>query len=224
MKRFIISLTLVLFTKFVYSQGLSLFRLKMTSVVNTNWSDEAIVAFRPTATRGYDRQFDAAKMSGSLMNISTVPIAGHKMVINTMPLMTRQREDLIIDVNASVDGQYNINFNGFQNIDSTAVIYLHDNYLNVVSLVFNGFIYGFTITNSDQSTQGSGRFFLRYGLATPVNLLKIIGGENTYNIYNTYGVILYNNLTKQDLYSLSLPSGVYYLIDAFGHKNKLIIQ
>lgn len=167
---------------FLRSGRNTLFRMKMTTAANANLSDEAVVVFRPTATRGYDRHFDAAKMSGSLMNISTVPVAGQKMIINSMPEMTAQREDLVLDVNASADGQYNINFNGFENIDAAAVMYLRDNYTGTLTQITDGLNYSFTINNANAATHGSGRFVITYGLGTPTSLNNAVG-RPVMNVY-----------------------------------------
>ena len=186
MKKLLFLITLILIGLSGYSQGrsgaVSLFRINLsgTGVVAT---DEAVVAFRPTATRGYDRQFDVAKMAGSILSIATVPVPGTSMSINSMPEMTTTSEDLIMSVYVRTSGTYKLTFNGFQNIDPSAQIYLKDNLTNTLTPVTQGTNYSFAISTSNPASSAVGRFVMTYGLGTPTSIDNGISTKVTMVVY-----------------------------------------
>jgi hypothetical protein len=139
-------------------------------------NDEAVVVFRSTATRGYDRQFDAPKMAGSTLTVATLPIPSTSMSINSMPEMTATSEDLIVQVTARASGTYNLSFNGFENIDPTAQMYLRDYLTNTITPIIQGTNYSFAISSSNPASSATGRFVITYGLGTPTS---IAAGINT---------------------------------------------
>jgi hypothetical protein len=164
------------------SGAVSLFRINLSGAGVTA-TDEAVVAFRPTATRGYDRQFDAAKMAGSILSLATVPVVGSSMSINSMPLMTTTFEDLVLSVFARTSGTYNLTFGGFHGIDPSAQIYLKDNLTNTITRVTQGTNYSFAISTSNPASSATGRFVLTYGLGTPTSIDNGISTKVTMVVY-----------------------------------------
>jgi hypothetical protein len=169
-------------TSFLRSGAVSLFRINLSGAGVTA-TDEAVVAFRPTATRGYDRQFDAAKMAGSILSLATVPVVGSSMSINSMPEMTATTEDLVLSVYARTSGTYNLTFGGFQGIDPSAQIYLKDNLTNTLTPVTQGTNYSFAISTSNPASSATGRFVLTYGLGTPTSIANGINTKAAMVVY-----------------------------------------
>ena len=164
------------------SGAVSLFRINLSGAGVTA-SDEAVVAFRPTATRGYDRQFDAVKMAGSILSLATVPVPGISMSINSMPEMTATSEDLVLSVYARSSGTYNLTFGGFQGVDPSAQIYLKDNMTNTLTPVTQGTNYSFAISSSNPASTAAGRFVLTYGLGTPTSIDNGINIKSAMVVY-----------------------------------------
>ncbi len=132
-------------------------RIKVSAANNAVY-DMAAVVFRPNATVGKDVSFDGIKMEGSAINISTEPVAGLKMAVNSMPQVTANTI-LPISLNSSQVGAHTLSFQDMATMNPTVNVFLVDNFLGTVTGVSEGSSYNFDIT-ADPATFGSGRFQL----------------------------------------------------------------
>lgn len=155
--------------QFLRTSAVPAFRIIMTGGSVASAMDEAVVAFRPGATVGHDRQYDAAKMAGSFVNVSTLPAPGVNLAINSMPEMTAQPQDLVLVANASAAGNYTLRFAGIQGLDG-ATMYLKDNLLGTMTPIVEGTTYNFAISTSNPASSAAGRFVITYSNGTVTNL------------------------------------------------------
>ncbi len=140
------------------------------SMVNAEGSaDEALVIFNNNTTRAFESMYDAHKLSGSDMNLSTSP-AGVKLAINSMAVPA-SGDILAVNASAVTLGTYSLSFN---ELPENVTVYLRDAFNNSLHTVTPGYSYSFAIT-SDANSQGGNRFSLVFmpadvtGLQTTVN-------------------------------------------------------
>ena len=127
-------------------QGVDANVLHMFLENGTN-SDEALVAFRDDATAGFDGEFDANKLAGTFLNVSTMPVAGLNLAANAMPGLTATQ---IIPVRTDVAsaGNYTLRFTGIETFDAGTVVYLRDNFLNTLTDLSQAQSYAFSVTSN----------------------------------------------------------------------------
>lgn len=135
----------------------SYFRITLSNPAG--YKDENVIRFFENSTTEFDSEYDAYKMTGSVMNLSTTTPAGNRLCINTMP---RLSDDIfIIPMNATAynDNQLTLTFSEFGSDAQGLNILLKDKYLNTLTVIQEGSTYKFS-TNADPASKGDGRFEL----------------------------------------------------------------
>lgn len=166
-------------TRFLRAMAQSRFYVKMAGA---NLSDETAVRFDAQATAGFDRTLDAGKFEGSMLNISTMPVAGQKMGINSMPEPTNVMQDLPMSVSAHVDGNYTLTFDRFEGLDANLSMLLKDNFTNTVTPITAGMTYSFSIARNNPATFGDRRFVITYGKSV-TNLASNLNAKPVMTVY-----------------------------------------
>lgn len=123
--------------------------------------DEAIVHFRKDATNGIDVTMDAPKFYNSTLNLSTVGEGQRDLVINSLPLMIKDKEVKLSVHPSNPKGGYSLTFKGFDTFYPGFVVWLHDNYTNKKAKMSAGSSYDFSI-NDDPESSGKDRFKIAF--------------------------------------------------------------
>ncbi|MES2389689.1 MAG: FG-GAP-like repeat-containing protein [Bacteroidota bacterium] len=136
------------------------YRLKLGITAPSGFSNEAIVALRNDATRGFDAAIDAYLFaSGGGADIATMPVPGKFLSVNKMPI-TQGMDTLAVYVNSSVKGAHTLNITGLDEMFADGYrVYLRDNYLHSLSDMNLYPVRNFNIT-ADAASKGSKRFVL----------------------------------------------------------------
>lgn len=119
------------------------------------FSDEASVLFYPGGTTGKDN-FDAENLPGSGVDISTLPLIGHDLAINVMPVLTG-RTIVPVSFSTSQTGNATLTFKGMTSFPANCRIYLIDNFTNTQTDLNQNATVNFTVSSATGS-QGVGRF------------------------------------------------------------------
>lgn len=126
--------------------------------------DEAVVRLDVNSTRAYDAIGDAPEMEGGWLNVSTEPISGSFMAINSMNV-TQAYETLRMRVTTTETGTHTLTFTGLSSLMSVQDVYLLDRFTNTRTRLMDGTTYSFSVSNNPAS-QGNTRFELEFGALT----------------------------------------------------------
>ncbi len=120
--------------------------------------DYAVVQFRTGATKAFDASFDAHKLNGSVLNVSSLGSDQVNMSINKRPMLASVVDSIPMKVEVYSNGQYSFAFTEMESFTTNAKVYLHDRFTGTTQQITLGFTYDFVV-NSDARTQGK-RFVL----------------------------------------------------------------
>ena len=182
--------------------------IRMT-LANATHSDQSIVGFRSFGLNGRD-MFDADKLDGSFVNISTKPESNMDLVGNVMGELVGQTT-IPVRALSMVQGDHTLSFEGTDGFDAGITIYLRDNYTNTMTDIVATTSYAFTITN-DPASQGVNRFELVF---SPANVTVVKGAAKA-------GLSVWPNPAEKTdhlnvrLSNLGNGSAVLSLTDALG--------
>ena len=132
--------------------------LKMRITSDKNHIDETVVAFKPYATDGYDPHYDARKLAGGWVNLSSKVGEERLMAINTMGAF-RGIKKVEMEIEPYYFGKYSFTFPEIRDMDPETIIKLRDNYLNKEQVISPTSVYNFTIEENVPETY-QGRFSL----------------------------------------------------------------
>lgn len=122
-------------------------------------TDQSVVAFRVFGLNGRD-QYDADKLNGNYLNVSTMPEPTLNLVANVMGELVAQTEIPVRVGTTSTGAQsMTLSFEGIESFDAGSSLYLRDNYLNTLTDLNQTQLYSFQITN-DPASFGDSRFVL----------------------------------------------------------------
>jgi fibronectin-binding autotransporter adhesin len=149
-------------------------------------TDEAVIKFSGAAQKIYNPMEDAAKLTGTILNISSISEDGKGMAINAHPAIEK-RDTVKLAVSMTIPGRAWLSFSEFHNFPPDVTVYLKDAYTNTISNVSeNGSkLYTFTVTG-DSASQGSDRFSLIFE-KTAVGVNEI-SGSNAGEVLRIYPV------------------------------------
>lgn len=122
-------------------------------------TDQSVVAFRVFGLNGRD-QYDADKLNGNYLNVSTMPEPTLNLVANVMGELVAQTEIPVrIGTTSTGTQAMTLSFEGMESFDAGSTLYLRDNYLNTLTDLNQNPLYSFQITN-DPASFGDARFVL----------------------------------------------------------------
>lgn len=180
-------------------------------------SDEVIVRFREGATRSYDRGMDATKLDGPYMNVALVPVAGSRLSIGTMPLVTpTTREEIVLEVSSnSTAGTFNLTASGFYAMEGVKV-YLKDNFRNTLTELTEGAEISFSFT-SDPESRRTGRFVIVYGSESALSLSnQVTAAKAEVSVYPNPSTA--GNLFTVSVANWSTEGAVIRIVDMMGRQ------
>jgi hypothetical protein len=123
--------------------------------------DETAIAFTDFASDNYDAQFDARKLSGGWVNLSTKLDDDKLIAINAMG-EKRGVQAVKLNIDPYVYGGYTMKFPLIEEFSEDAVIRLEDKYLNKTTYVTSASSYAFNIDENKPATYGGDRFEIRF--------------------------------------------------------------
>lgn len=133
--------------------------------------DEHILRLHPEATRNFDPELDAQKLSGSTLSLASFSSDNQKLCINSIQESLDQQIEIPLEVSTNGQGPFQIRFN-LPEIDPFQVnVYLFDGHLNQAFLLSNGFTHQFS-TNGGSTASDSRRFKLLFSPYKGVASLK----------------------------------------------------
>lgn len=115
---------------------------------NTSLIDITTVAFNSDATSGFDPDYDANKLSGSLGRHNLYTSNNGKWMSKNILRSIEETSTVNLNMEAGVTGSYTFNFDGLSSFDPTSYIMLEDKKLGTMYDVRNG-DYNFTSDASD---------------------------------------------------------------------------
>jgi|GEM_PF-644351 len=121
-------------------------------------SDQTAVVFRETATNYFDNQWDAYKLRGTSMHLSTI-IGGREYSINSLALSSMDYISLPLNIGAQPNGVTRLEFNGVESFEAGTVVLLKDNYTFEMVELTPDYVYSFFVS-TDPNSQGENRFEL----------------------------------------------------------------
>ncbi len=147
------------------------------------YDDETAIVFRPTATRGFDAQYDAISMSfatGSIRNYNSA--SASKYAINSIPtLQTAGTDTIYLEVAyPSSIGNYTLTFRK-QDLPLGTSITLIDNFTSTATNLSSNLVYSFNTTSSSASTS-TNRFMIIFtdnSTSLPVELAKFSADKSS---------------------------------------------
>ncbi len=171
--------------------GSSLFKSSSVSEIritlsDTALQDESVVLLYPGATKSFDQQFDATKLSGGLNSIYTKQLRSSTVYsINTFEKSLQADTLVLVAAVGGRNGNWTFSFNALQSIPSSISVSLYDHFTGLTYLLRNNPLVTFTTTNDTASTSLN-RFYLILGATSslPVELLSLtaINKNNTHHI------------------------------------------
>lgn len=156
-RRWFLQMAILLCSYSSFGQLTDFFRIRFLN--SANYADEAIVRFKADATREFDPQYDAFKLNGSVINISTLPDSLLNLFINAMPL--EFSIDSVFLKASGPPGNYRLVFSQLNSFTSTIMIFLIDRMEQNQRIIQNGDTISFSIT-SDPLSNSWKRFVLRF--------------------------------------------------------------
>lgn len=145
--------------------------LRVKMVNSSGKNDETIVRFLNHAAIEIDR-YDAPKMKGELLNISSVPLKGVELAINSMPF-DKSTSRISLKVQAASKGESQLQFSGLSTFSNTKQIYLLDRFTSDRVALNDGAVYSFNIT-SDPLSSGE-RFEIFFDDIIEISLADLKG-------------------------------------------------
>ncbi|MCK5105873.1 MAG: hypothetical protein KAR17_23785, partial [Cyclobacteriaceae bacterium] len=127
--------------------------------------DETAIAFTNFATNGYDPEFDAIKLSGGWVNLSTKLENDKLIVINAMG-ESRGVQSVKLNIDPYQYGNYAMNFPTIESFSEGALMKLKDNYLDKTVVINSATGYDFIIEENNLPTYAD-RFEIQF--VEPVN-------------------------------------------------------
>lgn len=150
-------------------------------------SDQTAVVFRPEATDDFDPQWDAYKLRGNGMHLSSM-IGGREYSINSLAQSSMRSITLPLNIGAQPNGVTRLEFNGIESFDAGTQVILKDNYINQLVELTPDFVYSFAVSN-DVNSQGPNRFELIFYNSVVTDLGQLLSSN--------YDVKLYPNPTEK---------------------------
>lgn len=158
----------------------SFFRITLSNL--SGYKDDNVVRFHDNSTTEFDYDFDAVKMVGSVLNLSTTSPGGSRLCINTIPRLSDEMFMVPLNATSFNDNALDLTFSDLGNDAQEMNIFLRDKYTNTMNLITEGYKYRF-LTNSDPASKGDGRFELLMTKAKTFPT-QIIGSEANLMIYS----------------------------------------
>ncbi|MGK7392913.1 MAG: cohesin domain-containing protein, partial [Candidatus Cyclobacteriaceae bacterium M3_2C_046] len=115
-----------------------------------NLEDEAVIRFGENATVQFDKNMDAVKWYGNILNLSSITPDGKKLAVNTLPY-GEANSIIPLEVKVKQKGDYSISFSGIHNFSDNVLISLKDNLNGKITAVNNQTIYPFKVTVDSSS-------------------------------------------------------------------------
>lgn len=128
--------------------------------------DETAITFTNFSTNGYDPEFDALKLSGGWVNLSSKLENDKLIVINAMG-ESRGVQSVKLNVDPYYFGNYSLEFPTIEAFSEGAIMRLKDNYLDKTVVINQASKYDFTIVENIAQTYGGDRFEIQF--VEPVN-------------------------------------------------------
>jgi len=144
-------------------QATDFLRIKLINI--NNYTDEAIVRFLPDATRGFDPNYDAFKLQGSVLNVFTMPDTTLSLAINSLPF-PQEIDSVSIRFNGGF-GDFKFAISGFNTFTTSLVAVLKDKFTGINHVISNTDTISFNVS-TDPGTYGK-RFSLLYFFPTNIN-------------------------------------------------------
>jgi chitodextrinase len=147
--------------------------LRIKIVNKDNDSDEAIIKVNKNAKNSFDENFDAYKLKGGSVYISSLSKDGIDLAINTIANMS---DTVYLNLAENVKGSYSLCFSDLESFAAGTRIYLYDKLTQQTVDIFSQPNYSFTITE----TVGAGtksRFALI--MKAPEGNIRISGNVKT---------------------------------------------
>ncbi|MES2389054.1 MAG: T9SS type A sorting domain-containing protein [Bacteroidota bacterium] len=146
-------------SSFLRTQPESMFRIALSN--GSTLKDECVIRFKNGTSNGFDNQYDALKLESPGISVSTIPVTGSNMVINTMP-EPANHDTLALRVLTSAKGIYTFSFNELDNMYAGLNIYLKDRMTNAITrMSTQNNRYSFSVTE-DARSFAANRFSLVY--------------------------------------------------------------
>lgn len=143
--------------------------VRMALANSTGQVDYAVVHFREFATKGFDSQYDAYKLPGASVNISSYGAGNVDLTINKRPPLTTSVDSVQVRVTVPAAGAYTITFTELESFVSQTSLYLLDRFDGTQRLVTPGMVFSFNVT-ADSRSQGDHRFVL---IAAPASVTDV---------------------------------------------------
>jgi hypothetical protein len=196
-------------------------------LTNSKMMDQAILKVHKGATKTFEVKYDLPKLWNPEMNVYLLDAAASEMLrhtVNDIPASTR----ILIGVNASEPGDYELSFKNTENFTYGKDLYLVDQYEGTTTPVTTDTHYTFTIYNT--STPTNNRFYLTLrpqdvtrlerplqAYPNPVSDVLTLQSPNdkasSAYLYNQQGKLItsYSWIGVGSLSMQDLPTGVYVL-------------
>ena len=156
------------------------------AVQGEGYKDDAVIRLHDEATDGFDRRFDAYKMSASYLGICSQVNDSTWLAINALSKLDCNKS-IPLWISAYKTGSYVIDFTGMSSFDNSVNVYLYDKTANKTINVRETSQYAVTLTANDTTK----RFALIMG-KPDANLTLAALGEDVCNTNETAHVTLRN--------------------------------
>ena len=177
-------------------------RVKLTSPAG--YEDNTIINFRDQATRAFDTQFDAYKLTGSYVNLSTTPVPALKLSINCLaPLLGV--DSVPLNALSNSTGRHTLRFTDVGTFVAGTPIVLRDRFAGTVANITDNGSYEFDIT-ANPASNAEGRFMVIFGDAAITATRPTLGA----------GLSFYPNPAKGHIIVTGTEAGQVDIIAADG--------
>jgi hypothetical protein len=129
-------------------------------IKNNKYSDETAVAFTENSTDGYDQEYDARKLGGGWVNLSSKIDETKQLAINAMGV-NRGVQVVKLNIDAYAFGKYKLTFPQITDFEEGTQIMLKDKYLDRTMVVNSTAEYSFNIEQNKLETMQD-RFELQF--------------------------------------------------------------
>ena len=146
---------------FLRKSGEPLAKMIVEIIASDGKKDETAIAFADFATNGYDPQYDALKLAGGWVNLSSKLDNGKLIAINAMG-EKRGVQSVKLHIEPYVYGAYSMKFPLLESFNDQALIRLRDHYLNKTTFINKGSAYVFNIDKNNPATFGGDRFEIQF--------------------------------------------------------------
>ncbi|MGF1636106.1 MAG: T9SS type A sorting domain-containing protein [Cyclobacteriaceae bacterium] len=153
--------------------------LKMRITSDKGLWDELAVRFTAESTESYDRFYDAPKLNGSHINLSSISADNRNLSINASGEL-KGAKSIKVNTNPVYFGNYEFTFSNLETFPEGTEVLLLDHYLDITELVDTSFTYNFSVKKDIAESYGRNRFELVF--MKPALLIagsnKVKPGEN----------------------------------------------